>query len=360
MQPRTIRKKCTAIDLFAGCGGVTHGLRKAGFEVLAAVENDPAAIRAFKLNHPSTEMFGDIERVNLLSLKRKLRLRKGQLDLLAGCPPCQGFSSMSTRNGHWRVEDSRNSLINQFGTFVVELLPKTVMLENVPGLASERRFTKFVDRLTDLGYTLDYRIANAADYGVPQRRKRLILVASRFGKVSFPLPTKKVNTVRDAIGALPRAGSSGDALHDLPERRTDKVQRLIKSIPRDGGSRGDLALSEQLACHQRTTGFNDVYGRMAWKSVSPTITSGCFNPSKGRFLHPDEDRCITIREAALLQSFPANYALPVELGKQTLALLIGNALPPELARRFALKIHKHLRANSTDVSSKKVQVLAVK
>lgn len=296
--------KPTAIDLFAGCGGVTQGLRKAGFKVLAAVENDPAALKVYRLNHRHVELFNDIIQVNLLSLKRKLRLRKGELDLLAGCPPCQGFSTMTTLNGHWKVDDERNILINHFKRFVIDLLPKTVMLENVPGLASERRFTLFCNELERLGYTLNSDVSNAADFGVPQRRRRLFLVASRFGRVDFPKRDYECLTVHDAIGDLPPAGSSGDEAHDIPENRSDKVRSIIQSIPRDGGSRSDLGESRQLECHKRFDGFKDVYGRMSWSKVSPTITSGCFNPSKGRFLHPSEDRCITMREAALLQSFP--------------------------------------------------------
>lgn len=332
----------TAIDLFAGCGGVTVGLKGAGFRILAAVENDPAAVRVYRDNHHNVVLFGDIRELSARTLTRRLSIGKGDLDLLAGCPPCQGFSRMTTRNGCWRIIDPRNGLIDEFRRLVEGLLPKTIMLENVPGLASERRFTEFCQALRRQKYVVDFDVVDAADYGVPQRRRRLILLASRYGHVVFPKPAKGLVTVRDAIGALPEAGSSGDEAHDIPENRSSAVQRLIRLIPKNGGSRTDLGDHEQLRCHREFNGFKDVYGRMRWNDVAPTITSGCFNPSKGRFLHPTQNRCITIREAALLQSFPRKYRLQTTLGKSVLALLIGNALPPKLVQRHATAIRRHL------------------
>ena len=141
--------------------------------------------------------------------------------------------------------------------------------------------------------------------------------------------------MKQRIGHLPPAGESGDPPHDMGERRTAAVRRKIELTPADGGSRTDLPDSEQLACHRRCNGFKDIYGRMKWDDVAPTLTTGCFNPSRGRFLHPEEHRNITMREAALLQTFPQTYQLPAELGKTVLARLIGNALPPEFIRRHA-------------------------
>jgi site-specific DNA-cytosine methylase len=146
-------------------------------------------------------------------------------------------------------------------------------------------------------------------------------------------------TVRAAIGKLAQPGRGRDALHNLPRlTRKSHVQALIADIPKNGGSRTQLANERQLACHLKSTGFKDIYGRMAWDDVAPTITGGCFNPSKGRFLHPDEDRAITMREAALLQSFPKTYSFPLNYGKVALAMMIGNALPPEFIRRHALAV----------------------
>ena len=189
-----------------------------------------------------------------------------------------------------------------------------------------------------LGYRGKFDILDAADYGVPQRRRRLIYLAGRGYEIDFAAKSNIKRTVGDVLRDLPLAGSSGDPVHDLHERRSLKVMEVIRRIPRNGGSRTNLPLSEQLECHKKCNGFKDVYGRMAWEEVAPTLTSGCFNPSKGRFLHPEENRAITMREAALLQGFPRRYKFPLTNSKSALALLIGNALPPEFIRRHALRI----------------------
>lgn len=338
--------KYSAIDLFCGCGGLTQGLKKAGFHVIGAVDIDPLAIETYKANHPEVATWkADIGKLKVAVIKNKLGLNKGCLDLLAGCPPCQGFSTMRTLNGAKRISDPRNDLLKEFQRLVEELKPRAVMLENVPGLAKDRRFSAFCQRLKQLGYTGQYRILNVAKYGVPQRRRRLIYLAGLNGKIDFASEAKITHTVRDAIAFLPPAGNSGDPLHDLPENRSKKVKDLIKKIPKDGGSRTDLPDEEQLKCHKKCDGFKDVYGRMAWNEVAPTITGGCFNPSKGRFLHPTKNRAITMREAALLQSFPRKYEFPNLRSKIDIALLIGNALPPEFIRRHALQIAKTLKSS---------------
>jgi DNA (cytosine-5)-methyltransferase 1 len=272
-----------------------------------------------------------------------LNLRPGELDLLAGCPPCQGFSSLRTRNGATRNRDARNDLVGEMLRFAKAFKPKAVMMENVPGLRSRKAFRDLCLGLGALGYNVVHGVKDVSEYGVPQRRKRLILLAARGFEISFPRSARVPKTVRDAIGSLPRAGRSRDALHNLPERRNPKVARLIRDIPKNGGSRTDLPRHRQLKCHQGFDGFKDIYGRMSWDDVAPTITSGCYNPSKGRFLHPTQNRAITLREAALLQSFPRRYRFPMAIGKEALALMIGNALPPEFIRRQAASILRCMR-----------------
>ncbi len=341
------RSKLTALDLFSGCGGLTQGLRDAGFKVLGAIEVEPVAVATYRHNHPNVVVWAKkIEDVTIGAVKKRLSIRRGELDLLAGCPPCEGFSTMRTLNGGRRVRDKRNNLVFEFIRFVRGLLPKTVMLENVPGLAGNRRMRIVRRALRELGYKFEIHVLNVADYGVPQRRRRMILLGSRFGTVSPAQADSARRTVRDAIGSLTAVGSSGDELHDLHERRAERIRRLIERIPSDGGSRAALGEEAQLPCHADFYGFHDVYGRMKWDEVAPTITSGCINPSKGRFLHPSEHRTITLREASLLQSFPADYFFSLERGKFHAAAMIGNALPPEFVKRHAIELRRHLEPKS--------------
>lgn len=338
----------TAVDLFAGCGGLTLGLKRAGFKVLGAVELDEIAVETYRMNHREVLVSaGDIRTISAGKFRQQLGLAKGQLSLLAGCPPCQGFSTLRTKNGGHRNLDPRNQLIREMLKFVDEFEPKTIMMENVPRLREHSLFKNLCRDLRARGYRLTFGVKDAAAYGVPQRRRRLILIGCKSAPIPLAEESQSRKTVKEAIGALPIPGNSPDDLHNLPERaRSSKVMQLIRDIPKDGGSRGDLARSRQLPCHSRSDGFKDVYGRMAWNEVAPTITGGCFNPSKGRFLHPDQDRAITMREAALLQTFPEEYRFPVSRGKQAIALMIGNALPPEFIRRHATKIAETLRLPS--------------
>lgn len=311
-------------------------MKWAGYQTLGAVEVDPVAAESYRQNHPSVHVWElDIRKLTCSKVLQTLNLLPGDLDLLAACPPCQGFSRLRTRNGRSSEEDPRNNLVDDVLRFVRVLRPKAVMLENVPGLAHDARFTKTTSVLRQRGYSLEWRIVDAAEYGVPQRRKRLVLVASRVGRVQFPEPTGRTCTVRETIGHLPYPRRSRDPLHNVSEKRAADVVERIKKIPRNGGSRRDIPESQQLACHRRLQGFGDVYGRMAWDAVSPTITSGCLNPSKGRFLHPSQSRAITPREAALLQSFPDDYWFSAKRGKEHLALQIGNAFPPIMIKEIA-------------------------
>ena len=341
----------TAIDLFSGCGGLTLGLKLGGFNVIGAVDIDPLSIETYQANHKDVTVWAaDIRGLEPAEILSTLNLEPGDLDLLVGCPPCQGFSTMRTLNGALRIDDPRNNLLLEVLRFVDALRPKAVMIENVPGLADDESFKVFCGRMHKVGYCGDQDVLNAAEYGVPQRRKRLIYVAGLQTKIPFAEPLKGAVTVKDAIGDLPKPGESGDPIHDLSERRTPRVMQLIQRIPKDGGSRTDLPPEDQLDCHRRCDGFKDVYGRMAWSEVSPTITSGCFNPSKGRFLHPEENRAITMREAALLQGFPGDYKFPKATSKSSLAMMIGNALPPPFIAAHAKVIRDTLQDKSGEPS----------
>lgn len=348
MPPSAARMR--AIDLFSGCGGLSLGLERAGFDVIGAVEIDSLAVETYGVNHPDVHVWHrDIRDVSVTEVRCQLGIRPGELELLAGCPPCQGFSAMRCLNGARRVHDKRNELIFEFLRFVRGLRPRAIMLENVPGLARNARLRKFRDALRKLGYTVAVEVKDAQHYGVPQRRRRLILVGCRGAAVPFARYARHKRTVRDAFRKLTPQRAARDALHKLPERHSPRITEMLRRIPKDGGSRADLGKRWQLECHRRCDGFKDVYGRMCWSDVAPTITGGCCNPSKGRFLHPSANRTITLREAALLQSFPPTYYFSLRRGKYPAAEMIGNALPPEFIRRQALEVAKVLRDRSSRV-----------
>jgi len=352
--------KPKAMDLFCGCGGTTQGLKDAGFRVIAGVEKDVLAVATYRKNHRGTKVWDtDICDLKPQDLLRHHGLRRGQLDLLAGCPPCQAFSSMRRLNGKRRVHDRLSKdLVFEYLRFVEGLNPKVVLIENVPRLIDDYRFNQVRKRLRKLGYVGKPAIFNAAHFGVPQRRRRMIFIASRVGLIEYADPADEADrlTVRDVIGEMPPPGNTGDELHDCPENRSKRIAKLIALIPKNGGSRSALGKKRQLQCHKNCNGFKDVYGRMAWDEVAPTITGGCVNPSKGRFLHPDQNRSITLREAALLQSFPPDYYFSFDNGKFAVALMIGNAFPPQFVKPHAIKICEHIQNRRSTRSRNKPRI----
>jgi DNA (cytosine-5)-methyltransferase 1 len=333
-----------AIDIFSGVGGLTEGMHQANFQTELAFEIDEIASKAYQLNHPDTTIITkDIRKVSIASIKRNLNGKK--IHLLAGCPPCQGFSSIRRLNKMQPVSDERNSLIMEYVRLVKALKPLTIMMENVPGLVHYDLFKKAVDILeNELKYHIEYKVVNVKDYGVPQNRKRLVLVGSRLGTISVAKSIEGKKTVRDTIGNLPLPEDSNDELHKIFPEHTPEVQERINLTPKDGGSRKDLPEKYVLACHKgKNIGFNDVYGRLRWDDYSTTMTGGCLNPSKGRFLHPEQNRNISAREAALLQSFPPDYIFPVDASRSNIALMIGNALPPKFSYYQSVNIHNHIQ-----------------
>ena len=338
----TSNRRRIAIDLFSGCGGLSLGLMRAGFEVVAAVDNDHLAVSTYKRNHPDTKvMKRDIRGIRVKEFMRRLNLEPGELDLIAGCPPCQGFSRLRTLNGAREVLDTRNDLVLQFVRFVRTFRPKAIMIENVPGLMVDQRLETLRVRLGRLQYRTEARVFDAAKFGVPQRRRRMLLVGALGKAPSFPGESRR-RTVSQAIRKLTVPEESSDPAHNYAVRRAVNVMSLIRRIPKDGGSRTELPADDQLECHKRLDGFRDVYGRMAWGEQAPTITGGCINPSKGRFLHPEQERAITLREAALLQGFPKDYWFDLTRGRYPTAQMIGNAFPPKFAEHHARAIYRHL------------------
>lgn len=333
------KKQHIAIDLFCGCGGVTEGLKQAGFTVAAAVDNDPVCCQTYRLNHPEVQLIEkDILKTSAQSLKRILGGQK--LDLLVICAPCQPFSRLNKST----APDSRVYLILQAIRFARALRPKHIFFENVPGLAKNNSvIEQLTSQLKELGYHLTGpQQIDAADYEVPQRRMRCVIVASRKSAVTLPVPITPSNhrvTVRQAIGDLPVAKfrNKADPLHVRKKHSEIALQRL-SHIPRNGGGRSSLPDELVLSCHQRLkedgkdTYYSDVYGRMFWDDVAPTLTTGCTDITKGRYAHPSQNRAITLREAALLQTFPLNYCFfgnPSQIARQ-----IGNAVPVNLAKNL--------------------------
>jgi DNA (cytosine-5)-methyltransferase 1 len=332
-----------SIDIFSGVGGLSEGMHQADFKTKIAFEIDEIASKAYRLNHPDTTVITrDIRKVSIAEIKRELNGKT--IHLLAGCPPCQGFSSMRRLNRVEPVEDDRNDLVMEFVRLVKGLKPYTIMMENVPALIKYDLFLKAVDILrNELHYKVDYKVVNVKDYGVPQSRRRLVLVGSRIGEIKVAESLNVKATVRQAIGKLPLPENSKDPIHKIFPTHNSMVQKRIELTPKDGGSRKDLPKKYLLKCHEGlNVGFNDVYGRLRWDVHSTTITGGCLNPSKGRFLHPEQNRCISAREAALLQSFPAKYKFPKDIPITKLALLIGNALPPRFSYIQSQNIKEHL------------------
>jgi DNA (cytosine-5)-methyltransferase 1 len=340
-----VRIRLRAVDLFAGCGGLSAGLRRAGFEIVSAVEIDKLAASTYRANHSKVNLIErDIAKVDPIEL---LPEDGGKIDLVAGCPPCQGFSRVRRRNRSAAAEDPRNGLVAEFLRMVEKLDPGAVFMENVPGIENDPRFDDFLGRLKELGYIPESETLELSDYGVPQRRSRVVVLAGKEFAIPMPRPRRTSRRVRTAIAGLPEPAQSRNPLHNQVTQHDELALERIRAVPKDGGSRRAWPEELRLKCHSHCDGFLDVYGRMAWDDLAPTITGGCINASKGRFIHPEQDRAITLMEAALLQTFGRRYRFKLDRGRYAAAEMIGNALPPHFADRVgrivarALEKHRH-------------------
>jgi DNA (cytosine-5)-methyltransferase 1 len=299
-------------------------------KVVSAVELDDLAVSTYHANHDAVKMFhGDIRNVT----GKELMGREDRIEVVAGCPPCQGFSRVRRRNRTRAARDDRNNLIRQFTRVVDEVRPSSVFMENVPGIENDYRFKDFLARLEEFGYVVNWDLLELADFGVPQWRTRVVVLAGKGFKIAMPNPCRGKRTVESTIKSLPSPKLSRNRLHCETTEHSKIVMERIRAVPKDGGSRFSWPKEMRLACHNECNGFKDVYGRMAWNEPAPTITGGCINASKGRFLHPVQDRAITLLEAALLQTFPRRYHFDHIRGRYAIAEMIGNALPPLFAER---------------------------
>jgi len=342
-------RKVYAIDLFCGAGGLTHGLAKSGIEVRLGVDIDPACEYPYVANNNARFLLKSVEELEASELV--CHYRKNGIKLLAGCAPCQTFS---TYNQKATESDKRWWLLLQFSRLVNELSPDLVTMENVPRLIEQNVFDEFVANLEDNGYSVAYQVVNCAEYGVPQQRNRLVLLASKLGPITLLSPQKfgkRPKTVKEAIGNLPpiEAGTSHpkDPLHQCATLSEINMRRIKVSKP--GGTWRDWPEDLVADCHKKISGktYPSVYGRMTWNDPAPTMTTQFFGFGNGRFGHPEQNRAISLREGAILQSFPKSYKF-VRPGEQvcykSIGRLIGNAVPVTLGEVIGASLLSHISA----------------
>ena len=341
--------RCGVVDIFCGIGGLSHGLRRAGLNVVAGVDADQTCRYAFETNNDAIFVGRPLENVSADEIAALFP--KGARRILVGCAPCTPFSSYSAGPGRPR---DKWSLVDLFTDRIAGVEADVVLMENVPRLKSFKRqrvFNRFLRRLKGAGYNVSAEVVNAADYGVAQDRSRLVVVASKLGVIDVPAATiSERSTVRDAIGHMPAldAGNvdADDRLHRSPRLSPLNLRRIRAAKP--GQAWSEWEDPELVApCHRRPTGasYKNVYGRMEWDKPSPTLTTGCFSFGRGRFGHPEQDRAISLREAALLQSFPEHYTFtapgdPVRFAR--VGRHVGNAVPVALAAAIGHRIRAHL------------------
>lgn len=347
------RTRVAAVDLFCGAGGLTRGLLDAGVKVVAGYDIDDSCKFAYEENNKSARFYN--ESVTDLKADGLARLYpKGHVRVLVGCAPCQTFSKYT--QGLRQTNDPKWTLLTQFGRLIRELKPDVVSMENVPELANYRIFSSFLSLLRQEGFYFiqdpEKWIVYGPDYGIPQNRRRLVILASRLGPIELIPPThrpEKYLRVRDAIGNLPplRAGEvcETDPLHRSSGLTERNLRRIRSSKP--GGTWRDWPAALRADCHKEKTGksYPSVYGRMGWDKPSPTITTQFYGYGSGRFGHPEQDRGLSLREGALLQSFPKRYRF-VEPGAEYsfkgVGKLIGNAVPVRLGAAIGKSITKHV------------------
>ncbi len=337
------------VDIFCGVGGLTHGFQQAGLEVRAGIDSDLTCKYAYE--HNSNTKFIHID-IRELKPETVLNLLNGSsVKVLAGCAPCQPFSS-HTQKYKPDERDSRWGLLDYFRDIILYVLPDIITIENVPRLTQEAIFLEFVATLKKQGYKVWWDSVSCAKYGIPQSRTRLVLLASKLGEISLIPPTHEADRyvkVKDTIANLPHISAgeinNNDQLHRAAGLTELNLKRIRQSVP--GGSWRDWDDELQLKCHKRKSGHSYVstYGRMNWSQLSPTITTQFYNIGTGRFGHPEQDRGLSLREGALLQTFPHDYQFydpdkPLSLG--VIARHIGNAVPVRLGYIIGESIIKHL------------------
>ena len=344
--------KIEAIDLFCGIGGLTYGLKKADINVLAGLDNDESCSYAYKQNNSTKFICADVldydfHQMNALYSKNSIKV-------LVGCAPCQIFSSHSFKV-KCKENDVRWNMINHFLRGIKILNPDIISMENVRGITVTRIFDEFVKEVKRMGYYTSYKVVNCADYGIPQNRKRLVFLASKLGEIQIPKPTHakdKYLSVQSVIKKLSklRAGETSikDSTHKARNLSSLNIERIKQSKP--SGTWRDWDPNLLPECYKKESGktYSTVYGRMNWNKVSPTITTQFTSYGSGRFGHPEQNRAISIREGALLQTFPDSYDFGKNVPITTISRHIGNAVPPKLGEVIGLSIKQHLEENNNE------------
>ena len=342
------------VDLFCGIGGLTHGLILEGFNVVAGVDNDESCKYAFEKNNNTKFIHKDI--VNFSSTELIEFFQKAQIKILIGCAPCQPFSTLNKKRAVYREKDDGWEPLYRFMQLIKDVKPDIVSMENVPDLSNKEKypvFSQFIQILQNAGYNIFYKVVDVSRYGVPQKRMRLVLLASLLGKISLIPETHNENnfvTVRDAIGKL-NPIRDGEVDSNDPLHRASKLSELNKkrilATPKNGGNAKSWSSDLIPECYKKKSGqtfMASVYGRMRWDEPAPTMTTHCISLGTGRFGHPYQNRAISLREAAIIQSFPKYYEFdkPQNISITRIAKQIGNAVPVLLGQVIARSIKKHL------------------
>lgn len=349
-----LRPRVTAVDLFCGAGGLSEGLQAAGIAVVAGIDVDDSCAFPFESNIEAPFISRDVRDIRASHLESLWS--EGSARLLAGCAPCQPFSAY--RRGADTSGEAQWPLLLEFARLIDEIRPELVTMENVPRVRSSSVFAEFVVGLESLGYYVDWKSCYGPRFGLPQSRRRLVLLASRLGPIAVPEGDEQsatTATVRHAIGALPPVAAgqtdSRDALHTARAMSDLNLQRIRASSP--GGTWRDWPTELLAPCHRRVSGasFGNVYARMEWDKPAPTITTLAHNFGAGRFGHPDQDRPLTLREAAILQGFPPGYRFTRQGARANMSVLgrlIGNAVPPPIAAAIGKAVVEHVAARDAE------------
>ncbi len=339
----------SGVDLFCGVGGLTHGLIKSGIKVRAGIDSDTSCKYAYEVNNKAKFIGTDIKEITGEQIKEYWK--DDEVKILVGCAPCQPFSTHANKVKD-KEKGNKWNLLNEFIRLVKESNPDIISMENVTNLSNKQVFKNFVSKLEKLNYKVKYKNVYCPDYGIPQKRRRLVLLASQFGEIDLIPAThkkEKYKTVRDAIGYLEpiECGEmcENDKLHFTTKLTEINLSRIKASVP--NGTWEDWDKELLLECHKKDSGktYKAVYGRMSWDEPAPTITTQFYNYGTGRFGHPEQDRALTIREASILQSFPPKYKF-VDKNQDVLLTRIGthigNAVPVNLGFAIGKSILKHL------------------